>query len=90
MRRYETELEENREMVTEAKQFSDRVMDDSLLRLTGLITTSAEKNLVVFNSLSRMRTDVVRVPADRLPERFALTDAATGADVACSGCPTER
>ena len=52
MRRYETELEENREMVTEAKQFSDRVLDGSLSRLTGLITTGAERNLVVFNPLS--------------------------------------
>jgi hypothetical protein len=87
MRRYETELEEDREMVTESKQFSGRVLDGSLSRLTGLITTGAERNLVVFNPLARLRTDVVRVAAGRLPERFVLTDAAAGADVACQRLP---
>jgi hypothetical protein len=80
MRQYETELEENREMVIESKEFSDRACASALDKLTGMITTKADKNLIVFNPLARTRTDVVRLAADVRP-RFKLQDAATGKDV---------
>ena len=80
MRQYETELEENREMVIESKEFSDRACGSALDKLTGLITTKADRNIVVFNPLARTRSDVVRLAAEAEPH-FQLRDAATGKDV---------
>jgi hypothetical protein len=80
MRQYETELEENREMVVESKEFSDRACGSALDKLAGMITTRADKNIVVFNPLARVRTDVVRLAPDVGP-RFLLRDAVTGKDV---------
>ena len=77
MRQYETELEENREMVIEAKEFSDRACDSALDKLAGMITTRAERNIVVFNPLARARTDVVRVAAAELGPDSQLQDAIT-------------
>ena len=42
MRQYETELEENREMVVESKEFSDRACGSALDKLAGMITTRAD------------------------------------------------
>jgi chitodextrinase len=80
MREYETELEENREMVVESKEFSDRACASALDKLTGLITTKADRNIVVFNPLVRTRTDVVRLPAEA-GLGFRLRDAVTGKNV---------
>jgi Glycosyl hydrolases family 38 N-terminal domain/Glycosyl hydrolases family 38 C-terminal domain/Glycosyl hydrolases family 38 C-terminal beta sandwich domain len=78
MRQYETELEENREMVVESKEFSDRALDGALHKLSGMITTRAKTNIVVFNPLARARTDVVRLAGVDLGHRFQLQDAVTG------------
>jgi hypothetical protein len=80
MRQYETELEENREMVSESKEFSDRACASALDKLTGMITTKADKSVIVFNPLARTRSDVVRLPAEVGP-RFNLQDTATGRDI---------
>jgi hypothetical protein len=81
MRQYETELEENREMVIESKELSDRACGSALGKLTAMITTRADRNIIVFNPLARARTDLVRLAAadDRSP--FQLRDATTGKDV---------
>jgi alpha-mannosidase len=80
MRQYETELEEDREMVSESKEFSDRTCATALDKLAGLITTKAEQSIIVFNPLAHIRTDVVRL-ATGLAPRFKLRDAVTGKDV---------
>ncbi len=77
MRQYETELEENREMVIEAKEFSDRACDRALGKLAGMITTGAARNIIVFNPLAHARTDVVRVAATELGLDSQLQDAVT-------------
>lgn len=78
MRRYETEQEENREMVVEASQFAARAQSSALKRLTDSIHRDAERTLMVFNPLSRQRSDVVRVEAGSLAIGDRLVDAATG------------
>jgi hypothetical protein len=74
---YETELEENREMVTEAAGYQQQVFTHASRRLASAITRSGEKNLVVFNPLPYLRTDIVRavLPAGR------VVDSVTGAEV---------
>ena len=81
MRQYETELEENREMVIESKELSDRACGSAMDKLAGLITTRADRNIIVFNPLARARTDVVRLAAAEAGSRFQLRDATTGKDV---------
>ena len=83
MRQYETELEENREMVIESKAFSDRACAGALERLAGLITTRSERSIIVFNPLARTRTDLVRLAAGEIGPSFRLRDAVTGKDVPC-------
>ncbi len=81
MRQYETELEENREMVLESAEFSDHAREDALGKLAGMITTGAETNLIVFNPLTRTRTDVVRVSPAELGQHIGLKDASTHKEV---------
>src|ERR1022692_632123 len=45
-----------------------------------MITTRADKNIIVFNPLARVRTDIARLAAEAGPH-FHLRDAATGKDV---------
>jgi hypothetical protein len=87
MRQYETELEENREMVVESREFSDRARAGALDKLASLITTRTETNLIVFNPLARTRTDVVRLAGAGLGQQFRLQDAATGKEVAHQALP---
>ncbi|HOX55743.1 MAG TPA: glycoside hydrolase family 38 C-terminal domain-containing protein [Candidatus Paceibacterota bacterium] len=82
MRQYETELVENREMVVESKEFTDRARESALVRLAGMMTTTAATNILVFNPLTRTRTDVVRMAAAELGRRFQLRDGRTGKEVA--------
>lgn len=72
---YETELEENREMVTEAAEYQQRVFTNATQHLAGIITRTGEKNLIVFNPLPHERTDIVH--AD-IPEGLVPVDAVTG------------
>src|ERR1035438_9376527 len=67
-------------MVIESKEFSDRACASALDKLGGMITTRADKNIIVFNPLGRVRTDVVRLAPDVGP-RFQLREAITGKDV---------
>jgi hypothetical protein len=82
MRQYETELEENREMVVESKEFSDRAFESATSKLAGMITTGAATNIIVFNPLARTRTDVVRVTGPGFGQHFRLRDGVTGQEVA--------
>jgi hypothetical protein len=84
---YETELVEDREMVTESRDFAEHALDVSLPKLTGMIKTSSAKNLVVFNPLAWKRTDVVQFPAAALGGDFQLIDASTGKVVATQALP---
>lgn len=73
---YETELEENREMVNEAGDYQQRAFVSASQRLSSAITLTGERNLIVFNPLPYLRTDIVRtdLPADLVP-----VDATSGA-----------
>jgi len=81
---YETELEENREMITESAGYKDKLFASASQRLSSAITRTAEKNLIVFNSLPYKRTDIVHtfIPSDLLP-----VDAVTGAKVPVQQLP---
>lgn len=72
---YETELEENREMVSEAGGYQQKVFTDASQRLTGVITRPGEKNLIVFNPLPYPRADIVRA---KIPAASVI-DSVTGA-----------
>lgn len=84
---YETEQQEYQEMVEDAAFFTRCAMDDALGRLAAAVTTETDKTLVVFNPLSRARSDVVRVGDDSLKTGVALRDVATGEQVACQCMP---
>lgn len=77
MRRYETELEENREMVAEAKEFDARARRGAWDRLLPLISTEGDKTVVVFNPLTSVRTDVVPLDTAGLPKSYQLIDPTT-------------
>jgi len=81
LRQYETELEENREMVDESQALEHKVRAAAVESLSGLIARGGLSNLVVFNPLSQARTDVVRCPAELIPEGTFLVDASSGAVV---------
>ncbi|MBN2577814.1 MAG: hypothetical protein JXB10_02400 [Pirellulales bacterium] len=79
--RVETEQAELREMADDAKFFADRARKIALDRLAGLVTTRAERTVIVFNPLNHVRTDLVRIPAADLGKNAGLADAATGKEV---------
>ncbi len=81
LRQYETELEENREMVDEAAALEQKARASAVESLSGLITRSGASNLVVFNPLVQTRTDVVRCPGEMIPEGTKLVDTTSGASV---------
>lgn len=81
LRQYETELEENREMADEADALERNVRATAIESLSNLITRGGTSNLVVFNPLPRMRTDVVRCPAEMIPEGVKMVDATSGVRV---------
>jgi hypothetical protein len=72
---YETEAEENREMVKETEFYQQAVFSSASDRLTNEISRKAKRNIVVYNMLPRSRTDLVKIeiPADLIP-----VDDATG------------
>ena len=79
-------------MVVESKEFSDRACGSALDKLAGMITTRADKNVIVFNPLARSRTDLVRLAVGVGP-RFKLRNAVTGKtkhmEVAIPSCVTD-
>jgi hypothetical protein len=81
--RYETELVENREMVMEAEEFTRRALDGALEKLTSLITTDAEANVVVFNPLAWPRSGAVKLDIALGGARVQLVDTASGGEVPC-------
>ena len=74
LRWYETELAENREMVTEAFEFQNKVRKDAQQRLSQALTRKSSKNLIVFNPLSRKRTDIVRSSIKDIPPGKQIID----------------
>jgi hypothetical protein len=87
MRRYETELEENREMVGESREFSQRALAGALDRLSGAIVRKTDRTIVVFNPLTRERTDLVRLADAKLTPGDKLADATTGKKVSWQRMP---
>ncbi len=75
--RVETEQAEMREMVADAKFFADHARQQALDRLAGLVATSGERSVIVFNPLDHPRSDLVRVTLKDLNEDATLVDAAT-------------
>lgn len=78
MRQYETELQENREMVAESQQFAHQALVGALDKLCGIITRDADRAVVVFNPLTRPRTDVVAIDDAPWTSGDRLTDEVTG------------
>ncbi len=78
MKHYETELVENREMVVIAQEIADRVRAETLGRFAHAIKTDTEHSVVVFNSTSHLRTDLVAVPAAQIPLDVRIEDAQSG------------
>ncbi len=70
---YETELEENREMVAEARDYQQEVFTNAAQRIDGVITRTGANNLIVFNPLPYQRTDIVRsdIPADHVVDAIS-------------------
>jgi len=81
LRWYETELEENREMIAEAEELQNRVRENALERLSRLIALPSKQNVLVFNPLPHTRTDVVTSKRLKLPEGALLFDVASGKQV---------
>lgn len=77
---YETELVENREMLLESKAFCERAGEHALGRLVNSIATQDESSVVVFNSLSWPRTDLVRLAPEAMKGNTRLVDSVTGQD----------
>jgi hypothetical protein len=75
---YETELREHREVGTDSEYFCNRAMNNGLERLTGTIQADGPQTLVVFNALSRPRTDTVRFAMPEAKQPFRLVDLVTG------------
>ncbi len=78
--RYETELEENREMVDEATELCQHALGGALDRLTAIISTEGQESVMVFNPLARARTDAVCRAGKDLPAEMRLVDAASGSE----------
>ena len=87
LQRYETEMEEYREMLTESREFTEHALDVSLPKLTEMIKTSAQKSIVVFNPLAWKRTDVVRFSAAGLGGDFRIVDASSGTEMTHQALP---
>ena len=81
---YETELEENREMVGEAEDYQEQVFANASRHLSDAIVRRGDKNLIVFNPLPYQRTDIVHadIPADLIP-----VDAETGKNMPVQQLP---
>ena len=79
---YETEIVENREMVSESKEFGDRAFNGAVAKLADKITTRADRNLLVFNPLTRKRTDVVVVSGKQVDDNVRIVDSTSGVEVA--------
>jgi len=87
MRQYETELEENREMVAESREFSARTLTNALARLADGVAREAGRTVVVFNPLARERSDLVRLTDVNLAPGDRLVDVVLGTDVAWQKLP---
>jgi hypothetical protein len=71
----ETEVEENREMVKEAGFYQQAAFSSASKRLNEVISRKGKRNIVVFNPLSRSRTDLVKT---EIPAGMILVDGSTG------------
>jgi hypothetical protein len=81
---YETELEENREMVTESSDYQHRVFTNATRNLNRVINRTGAKNIIVFNPLPYKRTDIVRTD---IPEGYLPVDPVSGANVPVQKLP---
>lgn len=81
MRRYETELEENREMLHESAGFADRARSSALERIAAKITRTSDRSLIIFNPLARKRTDVARVGQGMLAAGDRILDPSDSREI---------
>lgn len=80
---YEVEKETHRQLVDEAKQFTDSVMGLAVPRLNSLIKTD-DRSIVVYNPLNWKRNDIVCIESASLPlqsEGIELYDNVSGEKV---------
>lgn len=75
---YETEQIEHGEALFTAMDCQKTVFEKTRDELNKLIPRNSEKNLVVFNPLSRPRTDVVKCTKEEIPEGYILVDDSSG------------
>jgi hypothetical protein len=87
MRTYETELAEHREQVNNADIIQASVRNDAVKRLICLVTRPEGKNIMIFNSLSQMRTEVVKSKNINLNDNTRIVDATTGENVVWQKLP---
>ncbi len=81
MRQYETELEENREMVAESQEFAGNALTGALHQLIGVIPRNTQRTVIVWNPLTRERTDVVHLADATLAAEDRLVDVGTSQEV---------
>ncbi|MHB8971189.1 MAG: glycoside hydrolase family 38 N-terminal domain-containing protein, partial [Pirellulaceae bacterium] len=81
MRQYETELEENREMVVEAQEFAGSALTGALNKLGAAIARTTQRTVVVWNPLTRQRTDVVHLADTSIAAGDRLLDVGTDREV---------
>ena len=87
MRRYETELEENREMIRESGEFAARARTSAFQRIAAAITRESDRSLIVFNPLTHPRTDAVRIEAGVLSPGDRIVDAASRREIPWQAMP---
>ncbi len=87
MRRYETELAENREMLLESADFANRARSSALERITAKITRETDRSLVVFNPLARQRTDIARVDRGLLAAGDRIVDPSNNREIPWQAMP---
>jgi hypothetical protein len=87
MRRYETELEENREMIRESGEFASKALDSAFLRLTANITRQSERSFIVFNPMLQPRTDTVSIDPRLLTPGDHILDPENRRDIAWQTLP---
>ncbi|MCP4405201.1 MAG: hypothetical protein GY801_48855, partial [bacterium] len=80
---YETEKSMHRTFVEDAQRFADEAKEKVFTKLDNMITTDADRTVVVYNPLSRKRTDLVQLAVSDVDEAFHVVDNVTGEAILC-------
>ncbi|MBN2294645.1 MAG: hypothetical protein JXM70_19610 [Pirellulales bacterium] len=78
---YEGEQSMHRALIEESQAYCDRAAESTFSKLVQLITTTQNTTLIVFNPLTRRRTDIVRADMSSLSGPFHLVETCTGKEV---------